>query len=121
VRSACALALHAFEVATALEEGRFYQWQAERFAPALLIPGKEFLALVDGSDAAPAEWFGVPVEQVPLRRAELHLPRAWLGPALMDSFAAAWLPPCDQASASTRARARATTQTSNQPPTAIRG
>jgi hypothetical protein len=37
------------------------------------MPGEEFLALVGGSDAALAEWFGVPVEQVPLWRAELRL------------------------------------------------
>jgi predicted transcriptional regulator len=74
VRFACALALHAFEVATGLQRGPFDQPRAERFARALLMPCEQFLALVDESDAALAEWFGVPVEQVPLRRAELSSP-----------------------------------------------
>jgi hypothetical protein len=74
VRFVCALALHAFEVATGLEEGPFDQGRAGRFARGLLIPGEEFLALVDESDAELAERFGVPVEQIPLRRAELRFP-----------------------------------------------
>ena len=72
---ACALALHAFEVATGLQ-GPFDQGQAERFARALLMPGEEFVALVGEGDAALAEWFGVPAEQVPLRRPELRSPAA---------------------------------------------
>jgi hypothetical protein len=74
VRFACALALHVFEVATGLEEGPFDQRRVERFARTLLMPGEEFLALAGESDAALAEWFGVPIEQIPLRRAELRLP-----------------------------------------------
>jgi hypothetical protein len=38
VRFACALALHAFEVAIGLEQGPFDQGRAERFAPTLLMP-----------------------------------------------------------------------------------
>jgi hypothetical protein len=42
------------------------------------MPGEQFLALGDASDAALAEWFGVPVEQVLLRRAEFGLAaRGW--------------------------------------------
>jgi hypothetical protein len=73
VRFACALALHAFEVATGLEQGPFDQRRAERFARTLLMPHAQFAAVADEGDAALAAWFGVPVEQVPLRRAELGL------------------------------------------------
>jgi hypothetical protein len=43
VRFACARALHAFELTTELEEGRFDQGRAERFARALLMPGEQSL------------------------------------------------------------------------------
>jgi hypothetical protein len=46
----------------------------------LLMPGEEFLALGDASNAAPAEWFAVPIEQVSVRRAELRLAAHGLGP-----------------------------------------
>ena len=72
VRFACALALHAFEVATGLEQGPFDQGRAERFARALLMPAEEFLAVADESDAELAGRFGVPIEQVPARRMELR-------------------------------------------------
>jgi len=74
VRFVCGLALHAFELATRLEEGPFDQGRAERFARALLMPAEEFLALADESDAELAGRFGVPIEQVPARRMELGSP-----------------------------------------------
>jgi hypothetical protein len=79
VRFACAVALHAFEVATGARRGRSIRAGAERFARTLLMPGEEFLALVEESDAALAVWFGVPVEHVPFRRAEIRLTAQGLG------------------------------------------
>jgi Zn-dependent peptidase ImmA (M78 family) len=64
-----------------MEEGPFDQGRAERFARMLLMPGEELLTLVGESDATLAEWFGVPVEHVPLRRAKLRLPTRGLGAA----------------------------------------
>jgi hypothetical protein len=81
VRFACALALHAFEVQTGLEHGPFDQGRAERFARALLMPAEEFLAVVGQSDAELAGRFGVPIEQVPVRRIELGSPATGVGPA----------------------------------------
>jgi hypothetical protein len=72
MRFACALALYAFEVATGLEQGPFDQGRAERFARALLIPAEQFLAVAGATDVELAERLGVPVEQVPARRAELR-------------------------------------------------
>jgi uncharacterized protein DUF955 len=81
VRFACALALHAFEVATGLEPGPFDQRRAERFARALLMPADEFLAVAGQSDAELAARFGVPIEQVPIRRIELRSRESGIGPA----------------------------------------
>jgi hypothetical protein len=50
VRFACALELHAFEVATGLELGLFDQGRAERCSRELLMPAGEFLAAADESD-----------------------------------------------------------------------
>jgi hypothetical protein len=74
VRFVCALALYAFEVATGLEQRPLDQGRAEAFARALRMPAEEFLAVAGEGDVALAEWFGVPVEQVSLRRAELRSP-----------------------------------------------
>ena len=71
VRFTCAMALHAFEVDTGLEERPFEQLRAERFARELLMPGELFRANAEETDAELAERFGVPVEQVPARRFEL--------------------------------------------------
>ena len=68
MRYACALALHAFEVTTGLEQGPFDQVRAKRFARALLMRAEECLAVANGSDVELAERFDVPVEQVPARR-----------------------------------------------------
>jgi hypothetical protein len=73
VRFVCALCLHAFEVDTGLAELPFDQGRAERFARELLMPADEFLDAVDERDAALAERFGVPIEQVPARRLDLGL------------------------------------------------
>jgi hypothetical protein len=54
-----------------LEHGPFDQGRAERFARALLMPAEEFLAVGDQSDAELARRFGVPIEQIPIRRREL--------------------------------------------------
>lgn len=82
MRFAYALALRAFEVSTGLEEGPVDQGRAERFARMLLMPGEEFVAVAGESDAELAERFGVPIEQVPLRRAELRSPAHGLEPPL---------------------------------------
>jgi hypothetical protein len=71
VRFTCAMALHAFEVDTGLEARPFEQYRAERFARELLMPAELFRASAEEPDAELAEYFGVPVEQVPERRLEL--------------------------------------------------
>jgi predicted transcriptional regulator len=71
VRFACALVLHAFEIATGLEEGPFGQERAEQLARVLLMPEEEFLAVAGEGDIELAERFGVPIEQVAARRMEL--------------------------------------------------
>jgi hypothetical protein len=78
------------------------------------MPGEEFLAVAAEGDAALADWFGVPIEQVPLRRAELRLQAHGVGlaPCLMRPRAP-WVPPSDAAGKSV-ARVRASNQASNQ-------
>ena len=76
VRFACALALHAFKVATGLELGLFDQGRAERCSRELPMPAGEFLAAADESDTDLAGRFGVSVEQVAPRRRELRAPAA---------------------------------------------
>jgi Zn-dependent peptidase ImmA (M78 family) len=71
VRFTCAMALHAFEVGTGIEEGPLDQRRVERFARELLMPAELFRAGSEAPDAELAERFGVPVEQVPERRFEL--------------------------------------------------
>jgi hypothetical protein len=74
VRFACALCLHAFEVATGLEEGPFDQVRAERFARELLMPAEPFLGCACESGVELGARFGVPLEQVATRRRELGPP-----------------------------------------------
>ena len=58
-----------------------------------------------------AEWFGVPIEQVPLRRAELRLPARGLGPPpLIDARGAPWCRRPTRLLGPSRAHTRARTQ-----------
>jgi hypothetical protein len=65
--------LHAFEVATGLEEGPFDQRRAERFGRTLLMPATQFAAVADENDRALAEWFGA-CRAGRAEAAELRLP-----------------------------------------------
>jgi hypothetical protein len=80
VRFACALALHAFEIDTGLIEGPFDRGRAERYARELLMPPEDFGPLIWLKDAELAELFGVPVEQVCVRRLDLGARSARPGP-----------------------------------------
>jgi hypothetical protein len=80
VRFTCAMALHAFEVDTGLEDGPVDQRRGERFAREFLMPAEQFRASADETDAELAKRFGVPVEQVPERRLELAAATDWQPP-----------------------------------------
>ncbi len=72
----CALCLFAMEHESGALAGRFSQQRAERSARGALMPADEFAPLADIADADLAELFGVPPEQVGLRREELRHPDA---------------------------------------------
>jgi hypothetical protein len=74
----CYLALYARDVLTGQlpdEPSRYFPQRGERYARACLIPAREFLPLAGRPDAELAQRFSVPIEQIPIRRAELAAQR----------------------------------------------
>lgn len=70
-RFATGMAAYARELEAGALEGPYDQEDAELYARSLLIDDEEFLARAGVGDELLAEYFGVPVEQVSLKRAEL--------------------------------------------------
>jgi hypothetical protein len=71
VRFACALALHAFEVATRARAWAVRSGAGGAVRACAVDAGRGVLAVGDQSDAELARRFGVPIEQIPIRRREL--------------------------------------------------
>jgi hypothetical protein len=73
-RFVCFLALYARDVLTGQLPGdphRYVPQRGERYAREKLIPPREFAAIAHQSDEELAERFGVPLEQIAHRRADL--------------------------------------------------
>jgi hypothetical protein len=74
----CYLALYARDVLAGQLPGeprRYLPARAERYARECLLPPRAFHALAEHSDAALARHFGVPLEQITQRRADLAADR----------------------------------------------
>jgi hypothetical protein len=73
LRFAAAMCRFAMEIEQGLERGPYTNRRAEAYARGSLIAAEGFAALAALPDAYLAACFGVPAEQVPLRRVELGL------------------------------------------------
>lgn len=72
-RWAVALARFGIQVDAGQQPAPYDPERAELFARGRLMPFRLFLEVAERSDGELADWFGVPIEQVALRRSDLEV------------------------------------------------